>query len=141
MNGCYRDQYPECCPTHFRAHLDRAHLAEVDDMTYPTDPNGDMAPILTASVEAAMARHPSGRIGTDMHEAIEVAAQGGPVILNALDQCDQCGAAAVYRVSQTADIMLDFCLHHWRKNFPAMADKGWVVIGGNPGLLAEMSAT
>lgn len=86
-------------------------------------------PTLEASVEAAKQRHPS--------------AQG--VILTAVDRCDGCGAGAVYRVMKAPPVgevvyamdarLLDFCGHHWRKNFPKMVDKGWVVIGGNPDLM------
>jgi hypothetical protein len=99
--------------------------------TWPADPQGDMVPILEASVEAAKKRHPSGNSSV----------QG--VILTAVDRCDGCGAGAVYRVSHVrwdGDLAsefktLDFCGHHWRKNFPTMVDKGWVVNGTNPDLL------
>ncbi|MFD4474598.1 hypothetical protein ACFWPU_00575 [Streptomyces sp. NPDC058471] len=103
----------------------------MNNAPYPTDPNGDMVPILEASLEAAMARHPSAQPPPTTPD----------VILNAHDRCDHCGAAAVYRVTSPNATEFDFCLHYWRKNFPAMADQGWVVIGGNPGLLAEMAAT
>lgn len=84
-----------------------------------------------ASVEAAKQRHPSG----------SSSAKG--VILTAVDRCDGCGAGAVYRVMKritgmeavVANSALDFCGHHWRKNFPKMVDSGWVVVGGNPDLL------
>lgn len=100
--------------------------------TYPADPTGDMAPILQASVEAAKMRHPSSSN-----------ASSTGVVLTAHDRCDGCGAGAVYRVAKhitgmreiVANSLLDFCGHHWRKNFPSMVDKGWVVIGGNPDLL------
>src|SRR5688572_9210476 len=103
--------------------------------TWPADPQGDMAPILEASVEAAKKRHPSGN------------ASSPGVILTAVDRCDGCGAGAVYRVTNRKVIdhlgvlgktyTLDFCGHHWRKNFPGMVDQGWVVIGGNPDLLTS----
>jgi hypothetical protein len=112
-------------------------------MTYPLDPTGDMVPILEASIEAVKARHPSG---VDMQEP------SAQVKLTVHDRCDQCGAAAVYRVAKARtwvegqtlaageDLLktLDFCLHHWRKNFPPMMPQGWAVIGGNPELLAAM---
>lgn len=95
---------------------------------WPADPRGDMAPILQASVEAAMARHPSG---------------GGAsgILLTAADRCDSCGAGAAYRVCHKGgyEQVLDFCVHHWRKNFPSMVDKGWVVVGCNPDVLGSSS--
>lgn len=104
---------------------------------WPNDPNGSLIPVLEASVEAAKQRHPSA---------------SGPIpgmILTTADRCDRCGAAAVYRVSKKqradivigADTFLDFCMHHWRKSFPAMADNGWKVIGANPELAASMGGT
>lgn len=100
---------------------------------WPADPRGDMVPILEASVEAAKQRHPSS----------SSSAQG--VTLTAVDRCDGCGAGAVYRVAKritgmqeiVSNSLLDFCGHHWRKNFPSMVDKGWVVIGGNPDLMGS----
>ena len=101
----------------------------MSDWTWPKNPNGDMAPILNDSIEAAKARHPSG---------VDVVGLTNVVLDNA-DRCDsQCGAAAAYRVGKEG-ASLDFCLHHWRKVFPMMQPKGWVVIGGNPSLLAELT--
>jgi hypothetical protein len=105
---------------------------------WPEDPDGDMAPILEASVEAAKARHPSGRALYD--EAFP----GNGVMLTADDRCDRCNAAAAYRVAKFAagrplQLDLDLCLHHWKKNFPSMVSKGWLTIGGNPNLLAELN--
>jgi hypothetical protein len=88
--------------------------------TWPADPDGDMTHILTASVEVAMARHPSSQ-----------PAPSGGFTLTAADRCDTCPAAAAYRVRKERST-LDFCAHHWRRHFPAMADQGWTVIGGNP---------
>jgi hypothetical protein len=102
---------------------------------WPADPRGDMEPILRASVEAAKMRHPSG---------------DGPTgaTLTTADRCDSCGASAGYRVAKrvpgcqeavVANSLLDFCVHHWRKHFPAMVDRGWVVIGGNPDVIGAHS--
>ena len=95
---------------------------------WPADPRGDMVPILEASVEEAKKRHPSGsrRSNTDN--------------LNAADRCDGCGAAAVYRVEKDREphlpvAALEFCGHHWRKNFPGMAGDGWLVVAVNPALV------
>ncbi len=98
--------------------------------TYPADPTGDMAPILQASVEAAKMRHPSGKETT----------MTSPT-LTAADRCDvkECPAAAAYRVRKLLAGDLDFCAHHWRKNFPGMVDKGWVTVGGNPDVFGAHS--
>ncbi|GHF94409.1 DUF7455 domain-containing protein [Streptomyces hydrogenans] len=103
--------------------------------TWPADPRGDMEPILRASVEAAKMRHPS-------------AARTSWDNLNATDRCDACGAAAVYRVERERleqpegyaqpyinVSALEFCGHHWRKHFPAMAGDGWTVVATNPALV------
>lgn len=101
----------------------------------PKNPDGDMVPILQASIEAAKMRHPS----TDSD------------VLTAADRCDRCGAAAGYRVAaplldpdawvgfgepdgprKQEAMPLDFCVHHWRKYFPAMSESGWVVVGAHP---------
>lgn len=93
---------------------------------WPDDPNGSMIPILEASMEEAKKRHPSSR-------------PGGPgVLLNAADRCDRCSAAAAYIVHREDIGDLMFCLHHWRKHFPSMSPQGWVVVGGNPSLFAEL---
>lgn len=97
-------------------------------MTRPTDPDGDMVPILRASVEEAKMRHPSG----------SEKSQG--VLLVATDRCDACPAAAAYRVMHRSPPdwrVLDFCVHHWKKNFPRMVDQGWVVVGGNPDTMGD----
>lgn len=110
--------------------------------SWPADPNGSLVPILEASVEAAKARHPSGKeIGTTMHESIEQTLPDSGV-LTAADRCDAaCGAAAVYQVT-SPDIGpasgLLYCLHHWRKHFPKMSEKGWKVTGANPELAAAL---
>lgn len=100
---------------------------------WPIDPDGDMVPVLEASVEAAKMRHPS-------------ASPNPPgVMLVATDRCDNCSAAAAYRVSRiSADdphdvpaMVLDFCAHHWKKHFPKMVDQGWVVVGGNPEFMKD----
>lgn len=111
-------------------------LAEGEDMNtpWPADPDGDLTPILEASITAleakmdAMARHPSA---------------GGPspgAHLTSVDRCDSCNAAAAYRVNKNA-LTLDLCVHHFRKNFPLMAETGWVVIGGNPDIVAATRAS
>ena len=106
---------------------------------WPADPNGDMTPILEASIDeayqAARERHPSGK---------EKSPVG--VLLSNGDRCDRCGAVAAYRVARrvegpligTVDQILDYCLHHWRKHFGPMVDQGWAVIGGNPDLLEAL---
>lgn len=96
---------------------------------WPADPDGDMTPILEASVEAAKTRHPSG-VG-----------KPGAVQLTAADRCDNnCGAGAAYRVAhKLKPMILDFCGHHFRKHFPAMVDQEWAVVGGNPDLLTEQN--
>jgi hypothetical protein len=94
---------------------------------WPADPFGDMTPILQASVEAAMQRHPS------------TSGDIPGVALTAADRCDECSAAAAYRVRhRTKQWELDFCMHHWRKHFPGMLRFGWAVVGGNPDLLSEL---
>ncbi|MFF5973638.1 hypothetical protein ACFY7C_19135 [Streptomyces sp. NPDC012769] len=102
--------------------------------TWPADPRGDMTPILQASIEAAKGRHPSGK------------EKPVSVVLTAADRCDGCGAAAGYRVAKripgcevevVSNSLLDFCVHHWRKNFPKMVDRGWIVIGVNPDVMQE----
>src|SRR5688500_10979651 len=74
-------------------------------------------------MEAAMARHPSSQ-----------PASSGGVLLTAADRCDECPAAAAYRLALKGKphMVLDFCNHHLRKHFPGMIEWGWVVIGGNP---------
>lgn len=101
--------------------------------SWPSDPDGDMTPVLEQSIEAAKQRHPSG---------VEIVGVTN-LVLNLLDRCDSCGAAAVYRVGAqmaTPELhqpTLDFCGHHWRKNFPKMALTGWLVTGTNPALVGE----
>ncbi|MFD8117021.1 DUF7455 domain-containing protein [Streptomyces microflavus] len=48
--------------------------------------------------------------------------------LTAVDRCDRCAAAAVYRVRK-ADLLLelDFCGHHFRDNAADLYADGWVV--------------
>lgn len=89
---------------------------------WPSYPNGSMAPILEASIEAAKLRHPSGK-ATEM--------------LTTEDRCDSCQAAALYRVSAGLH-PLDYCLHHWRTYKPRMTEQGWVVIGVNSELAASL---
>lgn len=91
--------------------------------SWPSDPDGDMTPVLEQSIEAAKARHPSG---------VEIAAVT-QVVLNAQDRCDSCGGAAVFRVGRD-EAELDFCGHHWRKHSPSMSIRGWTVVGVNPDL-------
>jgi hypothetical protein len=92
---------------------------------WPNDPNGSLVPILEASLEASVARHPSASGDTPGD------------VLTAADRCDRCNAAAGYRVrSGVTTTVLDFCVHHWRRYFPAMAENGWVVVGANPDISA-----
>lgn len=96
-----------------------------DSNVWPHKPDGDMAPILQASVQveqerraAAIARHPSGK-GLTMPT------------LTVHDRCDGCGAQALYRVADTSgpeSKTLDFCGHHHRKHSPALLKKGWTVL-------------
>lgn len=90
------------------------------DWTWPAKPDGDMAPILEASIEAEQAKNAEG---------IPPGAIVTGIVLTAADRCDAgCGAAAVYRVSAGLN-PLDYCGHHWRKFKPSMT--GWTVIGVN----------
>jgi len=93
-------------------------------MTYPADPHGDMVPILSASIEAAKLRHPSGK-GVPVE----------PVVagLTKADRCDGCGAQAHYRVGKGTEVGdLDFCAHHFREHYPRMVDQGWFIIFASP---------
>lgn len=97
------------------------------DVWHPeNNPDGDMVPILEASIEEAKRRHPSAQ------PALPVS-----VTLTTADRCDGCGAEAAYSVGRGDQDML-FCRHHHLKNFPSMASQGWQVIGGNPTLLEEL---
>lgn len=88
---------------------------------WPNDPYGDMAPILERSIEAAKARHPSGK--GSVVDVIE------PVHLTAQDRCDACGAQAMYRVKSAITLgELDMCGHHWNENASDLTFKGWVII-------------
>lgn len=113
---------------------------------WPNDPNGDMTPILRASIEEAKTRHPSGKV-----KGFTVVAQHEPTLdetfsshpsgnqLTAADRCDSCIAAAVYRVAMAdRTLALDYCLHHWRKHFPVMSAQGWGIIGANAELAAAI---
>jgi hypothetical protein len=103
------------------------HTSDPD--AYPNDPNGSLVPILEASVEAAKQRHPSASGDTP------------GVVLTGADRCDEgCGAGALYRLRLRA-MELDFCHHHKAKYFPEMEAWGWVVIGMNPSLHAELFRT
>ena len=107
--------------------------------TWPETPDGDMVPILSASIQAVQARHPSA------------SGKAPGLLLSVSDRCDACGAAAGYRVAQKppeGEVVyvvdaptLDFCVHHFRKNFPPMVAQGWAVIGGNPDLLSALGET
>ncbi|MGW0682940.1 DUF7455 domain-containing protein [Streptomyces sp. NPDC002754] len=101
---------------------------------WPHNPDGDMSPILQASVQvekerraAAIARHPSGK--------------GIPMpTLTAHDRCDGCGAAALYRVadvSSQASKTLDFCGHHYRKHSPNLLKKGWTTLVQPEGVVSS----
>ena len=110
---------------------------------WPYDPEGDLTPILKASIEAAKLRHPSGKtkepsMVTEPSEWVADQVNGGENVLTAADRCDACGASAVYRMAKEVDSpsALDYCLHHWRKYVPQMS--GWVVIGANVVLAAAI---
>lgn len=93
-------------------------------MTYPADPQGDMTPILNASIEAAKLRHPSGK---------EVPVEPVVAGLTKADRCDGCGAQAHYRVGKGEDaIDLNLCTHHFRKHYPKMVDEDWFIIFASP---------
>lgn len=94
--------------------------------TWPQDPEGDLAPMLEASIALLEAE-----------KAVETMPTA---LLTAADRCDHCGAGAAYLVWKEAVGDLLFCVHHWRKHFPSMADQGWAVSGSNPDLLAAMGA-
>lgn len=108
------------------------------DAWHPSNnPEGDMVPVLEASVEAAKQRHPSGKdvvtVTPPPAEATVLAT------LNAADRCDTgCGAAALYRVSAGLHV-LDYCHHHHNKLFPNMP--GWSVVGKNQSLYDELYNT
>ncbi|MFE6846585.1 hypothetical protein [Streptomyces sp. NPDC057686] len=84
------------------------------DAWSPGNPDGDMVPLLQASIEDAKRRHPSGKIR---------------IILTQADRCDKCGAPAAYRL-QKPPHLLDMCGHHWRENATAMFQQGWIVQAG-----------
>lgn len=106
--------------------------ATVTRLPWPDDPYGDMTPILEASVEEAKQRHPSA------------SGDAPGDVLTKADRCDNCGVEALYRVMirmatpEIAQPTLDFCHHHKAKHFPAMEAKGWIVVGQNPVLMAEL---
>ena len=111
--------------------------------TWPEDPDGDMTPILDASIEAAKGRHPSGKdIGTGAHEAIErEAAEEAPLlVLTGADRCDGCGVGAAYKVARArngVDRELSFCGHDYRQNSLALTRDGWSVVAINPELIPK----
>lgn len=110
----------------------------------------DMVPILEESIRLirearkadaarklaeAIARHPSGK--DQIMDTVE--ATTGPVVppqsLTLHDRCDQCGAAALYRLNKQTEVIpaeLDFCGHHYFKNSPKMFDNGWSVVAVAP---------
>lgn len=94
----------------------------IPEEAWPNDPNGSLAPILAASLEAAMTRHPSASGDSP-----------GAVLLTAADRCDRCPAAAGYRLQLRDKILeMDLCVHHWRKHYPKMCEQGWGIVGANP---------
>lgn len=102
---------------------------------WPEDPNGDMVPILEASVEAAKERHPSGVVTTDV-ALPEVPAESLPDTLTAADRCDTgCGGAALFMVSAGLH-PLAYCHHHAASLLPGMP--GWKKIGQNSSLMEEL---
>ncbi|WP_406530719.1 hypothetical protein [Streptomyces sp. I8-5] len=95
---------------------------------WPQDPDGDMTPILEQSIEAAKERHPSGT-------AIPVG-----LYLTAHDRCDNCSAAAQFRVHRIGGLELDFCGHHWQKHHVALYSGGWFVVAGTKLAMEEACA-
>lgn len=58
-----------------------------------------------------------------------------PVIeFSAEDRCDSCGAQAYAVATKEGNADLLFCVHHRRKNYDALRDKGWTVIDDVAGL-------
>lgn len=58
-----------------------------------------------------------------------------PVIdFTAEDRCDSCGAQAYAVAMKEGCADLLFCVHHRRKNYDALLDKGWMVIDDVAGL-------
>lgn len=100
-----------------------------------------MTPILQASIDAAKARHPSGK------------AMAMTAPLTAADRCDRCSAAAAYRIQKTLypdalldptvmdvptpTLTLDFCGHHWRHVAADMYAEGWKVTAANADVARE----
>lgn len=73
----------------------------------PANPDGDLAPILQASVHAeALRKLPP---------------------LNLKDRCDRCGAQAIHRLHRNGSF-LEFCNHHHNKTAPATLAQGFTVI-------------
>ncbi|MGW2207161.1 DUF7455 domain-containing protein [Streptomyces sp. NPDC001774] len=87
-----------------------------------SNPDGDLTPVLQASIDAAKLRHPSGKANA--------------IMLSVQDRCDRCGAGAAYRICKAPGggrrLTLDLCGHDWRRNAADMYAEGWVVIAGNP---------
>jgi hypothetical protein len=101
-----------------------------DQKPWPQDPDGDMTPILAASIDmldelrrASMERHPAGK-GFDMPST---------PTLTAHDRCDGCGAQAYYKVAHEKNDDLQsllFCGHHFRKSIKNLTADGWIVVDG-----------
>jgi hypothetical protein len=75
-------------------------------MSWPEDPDGDLTPILEASIAL-------------MEKAMTT--------LTAHDRCDRCSARAYHRL-QKGELTLDLCSHHWRKHGKAMVEKDWELL-------------
>lgn len=101
---------------------------------WPSDPDGDMVPILEASIEAAKRRHPSGKAVTVNATTSSPPVPAPPT--QPMDRCDACSAAAMFRAHRYAANkltgVLDMCGHHWRKHSAAMFAAGWLVVSGTP---------
>lgn len=98
------------------------------DVWHPSNnPDGDMVPILEASVEEAKQRHPS-------------ATPEAPDNLTAADRCDRCSAGALYRLGHRVKTALELvlCHHHGKALAPVMSD--WTIVGVNLGLMTELYA-
>lgn len=94
---------------------------------WPEDPQGDMTPILSRSIDAieqAKDRHPSGGVKEMPTQEI--------ITLYAADRCDACPAAAFYRLMLYPPYTLDMCKHHWMQHAERMMQEGWYVVGATP---------
>lgn len=109
-----------------------------DDAWSPANPDGDLVPILEASLAAAKQQHPSGKDDTFTEPEAYASAPVDGALTNA-DRCDEdCPQAALYRL-QLRSMVIEFCAHHHAKHFPVMERQGWRIIGTNDSLAASLS--